>query len=94
MLHVNREDAMSLNNYALGLLAGEKIRQFLLEAGGDRQAKAAATTRSPGRIGLATRPSAGSRTASPSMIAGRALLLFVSLLRREAARVRSAAWGE
>lgn len=77
---------MSLNNYALGLLAGEKIRQFLLEAEGDRQAKAAATTGSPGKIRLVTRRDAGSGTAAPSMIAGRALLLLVSLIRRETAR--------
>lgn len=85
---------MALNNYALGLLTGEKIRQFLLEAEGDRQAKAAATPRSPRSIGLATRPSAGSATLAPSMIAGKALFLFVSLIRREAARVRSATWGD
>lgn len=91
---MNKEDAVSLNNYALGLLAGEKIRQFLLEAERDRQAKAAATNRSPGRISRATRLSVGPRTAAPRMIAGRALLLFVSLIRREAARVKSAAWGD
>ena len=81
---MNREDAMSLNNYALGLLAGEKIRQFFRETERDRQVKAAATTRSPGRISLATRLSVGPRTAAPRKIVGRALLLFVSLIRREA----------
>jgi hypothetical protein len=91
---MNKEDAMSLNNQALGLLAADKIRQFFREVEGDRRAKAAATTRSPGRIGLATRRSVGPRAAAPRMIVGRALLLFVSLIRREAARVRSAAWGD
>jgi hypothetical protein len=80
---------MMFNTYALGLLATEKIQRFFRETERDRLAKEVTDARGSGRIGSTMHRSGGPRTATLWMIAGRPLIGFASLIRRDAARARS-----